>query len=143
VGALLVVVQDVAGLFARASCEYVDGAMAIGFGLAAIVLCTGVPVLDGIPADDVNAVRGYRGAPEGDVDALARAIVAMSELAVHEPGVVEAEVNPLLVGPADRECRPWTRWSGAAEPIGRCVDVNQHWGNSSRGGGLVTRRCSG
>ena len=41
---------------------------------------------------------GYRGSPEGDVEALAQAIVAMSELAVGEPDVVEAEVNPLLVG---------------------------------------------
>lgn len=42
-------------------------------------------------------VRGYRGAPAGDVDALANAIVGMSELAVHEPDVIEAEVNPLSI----------------------------------------------
>jgi len=46
----------------------------------------------------LTPVFGYRGSPEGDVEALAQAIVAMSELAVHEPDVVEAEVNPLQVG---------------------------------------------
>ncbi|MGW5746771.1 acetate--CoA ligase family protein, partial [Amycolatopsis sp. NPDC003861] len=50
----------------------------------------------------LTPVFGYRGAPEGDVEALAQAIVAMSELAVREPDVVEAEVNPLLVGARGR-----------------------------------------
>lgn len=42
-------------------------------------------------------LRGYRGGTPGDVDALARAIVGLSALAVHEPDVVEAEINPLVV----------------------------------------------
>ena len=43
-------------------------------------------------------VRGYRGLPSGDVGALARAIVAVSRLALleHQP-VAEAEINPLMV----------------------------------------------
>jgi acyl-CoA synthetase (NDP forming) len=43
-------------------------------------------------------VRGYRGLPRGDVQALARAIVAVSRLALleHQP-VAEAEINPLMV----------------------------------------------
>ncbi len=43
-------------------------------------------------------VRGYRGLPRGDVGALARAIVAVSRLALleHQP-VAEAEINPLMV----------------------------------------------
>lgn len=45
-------------------------------------------------------VRGYRGAPPGDVDALARAIAGISALAGSEPDVVEAEINPLVVRPA-------------------------------------------
>lgn len=43
-------------------------------------------------------VRGYRGLPKGDLDALAAAIVAISNLG--RPGlhdVVEAEINPLLI----------------------------------------------
>jgi acyl-CoA synthetase (NDP forming) len=46
-------------------------------------------------------VRGYRGLPPGDVDALAAAVVAFSTLALL-PGttVAEAEINPLLVKPA-------------------------------------------
>jgi acyl-CoA synthetase (NDP forming) len=43
-------------------------------------------------------VRGYRTGTEGDIDALAVGIVAVSQLAEHEPDVLEAEVNPLLVG---------------------------------------------
>src|SRR5215208_3577933 len=47
------------------------------------------------------ALAGYRGKPKGDLDALARAIVALSQLAVmDEPHVFEAEINPLIVRPA-------------------------------------------
>jgi len=42
-------------------------------------------------------LRGYRGAPRGDLDALARAVAALSTLALAEPAVAEAEINPLLV----------------------------------------------
>jgi acyl-CoA synthetase (NDP forming) len=46
-------------------------------------------------------LRGYRGKPKGDLDALARAIVALSRLAAMEqPVVLEAEINPLIVRPA-------------------------------------------
>jgi acyl-CoA synthetase (NDP forming) len=41
-------------------------------------------------------IRGYRGMPEGDRDALARAVSAFSQLAFID-GVREAEVNPLIV----------------------------------------------
>jgi acyl-CoA synthetase (NDP forming) len=50
---------------------------------------------------EVNAtrlVRGFRGLPLGDCDALARAIVAFSTLATQDsPSVLEAEINPLFV----------------------------------------------
>src|SRR5215212_2114884 len=47
------------------------------------------------------ALAGYRGKPKGDLDALARAIVALSQLAVmDEAHVLEAEINPLIVRPA-------------------------------------------
>ncbi len=43
-------------------------------------------------------LRGYRGLPVGDTDALARAVAAISDLAAIEGlDVVEAEINPLLV----------------------------------------------
>ena len=44
-------------------------------------------------------LAGYRGKPKGDLDALARAMVALSTLA-GDPSVVEAEINPLVVRPA-------------------------------------------
>jgi acyl-CoA synthetase (NDP forming) len=43
-------------------------------------------------------LRGYRGKPPGDIDALADAIAALSRLAsVSSPTVLEAEINPLIV----------------------------------------------
>jgi acyl-CoA synthetase (NDP forming) len=48
----------------------------------------------------LKAATGLRGQVAGDLEALAQAIVALSQLAVRpELGVVEAEVNPLLVLP--------------------------------------------
>jgi succinyl-CoA synthetase beta subunit len=51
--------------------------------------------------DEVRALRalgGYRGKPRGDLDALADALVALSQLA-SRPAlcVLEAEINPLIV----------------------------------------------
>jgi hypothetical protein len=46
----------------------------------------------------LKALAGYRGRPAGDLDALANALVALSQLAVMDgPQVLEAEVNPLMV----------------------------------------------
>jgi succinyl-CoA synthetase beta subunit len=43
-------------------------------------------------------IRGYRGLPKGDCEALAQAIIAVSQLArLQEQEVSEAEINPLLV----------------------------------------------
>ncbi|MFC4001622.1 acetate--CoA ligase family protein [Prauserella oleivorans] len=47
----------------------------------------------------LGTLTGFRGAEAGDVDALVDTIVAVSNLAVDRPDVVEAEVNPLSVGP--------------------------------------------
>jgi succinyl-CoA synthetase beta subunit len=41
-------------------------------------------------------LAGYRGKPGGDLDALAHAVVALSQLARDET-VIEAEINPLIV----------------------------------------------
>lgn len=46
-------------------------------------------------------IRGYRGLPRGDCEALAAAVAAMSQLAALDGRVVaEAEINPLIVKPA-------------------------------------------
>ena len=44
----------------------------------------------------LKVLTGYRGKPAGDLEAVARAVVALSHLAA-DPTVHEAEVNPLLV----------------------------------------------
>jgi acetate---CoA ligase (ADP-forming) len=46
-----------------------------------------------------KVLAGYRGRPAGDLDALARAIVSLSRLALDDT-VAEAEINPLIVRPA-------------------------------------------
>lgn len=44
------------------------------------------------------ALSGFRGRQKGDLDALAKAIVAISNLATSDdPLVLEAEVNPIIV----------------------------------------------
>jgi succinyl-CoA synthetase beta subunit len=43
-------------------------------------------------------IRGYRGMPHGDRNALAKAVSAFSQLA-HVGDIAEAEVNPLLIKP--------------------------------------------
>ncbi|WP_433869152.1 acetate--CoA ligase family protein [Saccharopolyspora sp. CA-218241] len=45
----------------------------------------------------LKILTGHRGTPAGDLDALADAVVAMSRLAVEQPSVIEAEVNPVRV----------------------------------------------
>jgi acyl-CoA synthetase (NDP forming) len=43
-------------------------------------------------------LRGFRGKPAGDIEALAKATVALSRLALqNDPAIAEAEVNPLIV----------------------------------------------
>jgi acyl-CoA synthetase (NDP forming) len=44
----------------------------------------------------LKAFSGYRGRPKGDLDALAHAIVALSQLA-GDPAIAEAEINPLII----------------------------------------------
>ena len=47
-------------------------------------------------------IRGYRNLPQGDLDALAEAVRAVSRLAmIKGTGVMEAEINPLIVKPKD------------------------------------------
>jgi acyl-CoA synthetase (NDP forming) len=53
--------------------------------------------------EEVRVLRllaGFRGRPEGDLEALAQAVVALSALATTTDPVLEAEINPLIVRPA-------------------------------------------
>jgi succinyl-CoA synthetase beta subunit len=46
----------------------------------------------------VKTLQGFRGRPNGDIEGVAHAIVALSQLALDEEhDVVDAEINPLLV----------------------------------------------
>ncbi|MGI9128575.1 MAG: acetate--CoA ligase family protein [Roseomonas sp.] len=44
----------------------------------------------------LKPMAGWRGLPRGDLDTLAKAVVAASRLAA-QPGVAEAEINPLII----------------------------------------------
>jgi acyl-CoA synthetase (NDP forming) len=49
----------------------------------------------------LTRLTGYRGLPEGDLAALAQAIVALSRLALLDgPAIQEIEINPVIVRPA-------------------------------------------
>ena len=64
--------------------------------LAPVDLATAHEMIGEVAA--LKALAGYRGKPAGDLDALAQALVALSQLAVLDgPAVAEAEVNPLIV----------------------------------------------
>jgi acyl-CoA synthetase (NDP forming) len=62
------------------------------------------PVDHAVAREMIGEVRGliplagYRGRPKGDLDGLADTIVKLSQLA-DNPNVLEAEINPLIVGP--------------------------------------------
>jgi acyl-CoA synthetase (NDP forming) len=64
--------------------------------LAPVDLATAHEMIGEVAA--LKVLAGYRGKPLGDLDALANALVALSQLAVMDgPALAEAEVNPLMV----------------------------------------------
>ena len=66
--------------------------------LAPISVETAHQMIDEVRA--LKTVTGLRGRPRGDLEALAHAVSALSQLAVRpELGIVEAEVNPMMVMP--------------------------------------------
>ena len=61
-----------------------------------------LPTARGMVAEVIafQALTGYRNGRRGDLEALAHAVVAISELAdAPGPAILEAEVNPLLILP--------------------------------------------
>lgn len=46
-------------------------------------------------------LRGYRGAPAKNTEALIGALIRLSYLAADFPGIMELDINPLLVGPEE------------------------------------------
>ncbi len=65
--------------------------------LAPVDLATAREMLSELRA--LASLAGYRGSRKGDLDAVAQALVSLSQLA-HDPTVAEAEINPLIVRPA-------------------------------------------
>jgi succinyl-CoA synthetase beta subunit len=65
--------------------------------LAPVDLDTARDMIAGVRG--LKVLAGYRGKPAGDLDALARALVSISRLAL-DGTVAEAEINPLIVRPA-------------------------------------------
>jgi acyl-CoA synthetase (NDP forming) len=64
--------------------------------LAPVDLATAHEMIGEVTA--LKALAGYRGKPKGDLDAVAKALVALSQLAADGgPAVAEAEINPLMV----------------------------------------------
>jgi len=63
--------------------------------LAPVDLATAREMIDEVRG--LAALKGYRNRPAGDLDALAQTIVALSQLAVMDDAVAEAEINPLIV----------------------------------------------
>ena len=57
-------------------------------------------------------LRGFRGKPPADVDALADALVRVSQMAVHlEAALAELDINPLMVLPAGQGVKAGMRSS--------------------------------
>lgn len=65
--------------------------------MAPVDLATAHRMLDEVRS--TGSLRGHRGAPAGDLEALAALVVAVSRLA-EDDTVAEAEINPVLVRPA-------------------------------------------
>jgi acyl-CoA synthetase (NDP forming) len=65
--------------------------------LAPVDLATAQEMIGEVCA--LRALAGYRNRPAGDLDAVARVLVALSQLANADDPVLEAEINPLMVLP--------------------------------------------
>ncbi len=83
----------------------VGGIMAEVYGDVAVRIAPVDEVTARAMIDEVKGlapIRGYRGLPRGDIDALAAAVVVVSRLALAGGDVEEAEINPLIVREAGK-----------------------------------------
>jgi acetyltransferase len=74
---------------------YVEVLQDIAFRLAPLVREDAEGMIDEVRGS--RLLRGARGQPPADRDAIVRALLAMSRLLVEYPEIVEIDVNPLLV----------------------------------------------
>jgi acyl-CoA synthetase (NDP forming) len=65
--------------------------------LAPVTIGTALEMIDQVKG--LALAKGYRNSRRGDLQALAEAVVAMSQVATSFPHVAEAEANPVLVRP--------------------------------------------
>jgi acetyltransferase len=42
-------------------------------------------------------LQGFRGKPKGDIESVEKCLVALSNMAMNHPEIVELDINPLLV----------------------------------------------
>ena len=47
----------------------------------------------------VKLLKGFRGAPAADTEAIEQALVRLSDLAMNHPEIVELDINPMLAHP--------------------------------------------
>ncbi len=76
---------------------YVELFKDVGFGVAPITVDQAYEMIDSTKAGQL--LKGYRGGPEYDIEAVVEVIGRLSQLALDHPGISEVEVNPLLVLP--------------------------------------------
>jgi len=50
----------------------------------------------------VKLLKGFRGAPAADTEAIEQALVRLSDLAMHHPEIVELDINPMLAHPREQ-----------------------------------------
>jgi len=70
----------------------------VAFALAPVDAAEALAMLDRLAGAPL--LRGARGRPPVDADAVASAVAALTALAAAHPEIAELEVNPLLAGPA-------------------------------------------
>lgn len=78
------------------------------FGLAPIGRNDARQMIQGIRG--LTILKGYRGKPPSDLDALERVLVGVSSMVVNHPEIHELDINPLIVhekgkGATAADCR--------------------------------------
>jgi acyl-CoA synthetase (NDP forming) len=74
---------------------YVEILQDVAFRLAPLTRDDGVEMISEVKGS--HLLRGARGEPSADVEAVVEALLALSRLLVECPEVMEVDINPLLV----------------------------------------------